>query len=140
MVDKDADEILNWDIVPFKRAIENGADAIMTAHILYTDIDPQYPATLSRTIITSILKERLQFKGVVISDGFSMGALSNQYTVDEALYASFNAGIDIILVHAKYDVGTLITLVEAMVNWGIIPADEIDRGAYQVLKLKEKYG
>ncbi len=140
VVGKNRDELEAWDMAPFRTVIENGADAIMTAHILYTDIDPLYPATLSEAIIKGILKERLKFKGVVISDGFSMGALSKQFSVDEALYASFTAGIDIILVHAKYDVGTLITLVEAMVNGGLIRTEEIDRGAYQVLKLKEKYG
>ncbi|MQY76259.1 MAG: hypothetical protein GH155_01350, partial [Spirochaeta sp.] len=77
--------LINNDLVPFKMAIESGVDMIMTAHVLYKEIDPVYPATLSRAILTGLLRERMGFEGVIISDQISMGALTNNFSIREII-------------------------------------------------------
>lgn len=87
------------DLEPFRRLIDSGsADAIMTAHIYNLDIDPQYPATLSRLTIDSLLRGQMGFDGVVISDDMYMEGIIGKYGIDEALALAINAGVDMLCV------------------------------------------
>ena len=140
VVDLDASELHEWDMKPFKMAIENGAEAVMTSHVLYSQLDPEYPATLSSQILHGILREQYGFQGVIISDGIAMGALSNNYDITETLRLSFKAGIDLILVHSKYDLSDLKKTVYRLYRKGEITEEEIDEGVRRVLELKLKYG
>lgn len=140
VVDLDESELQEWDMKPFRMAIENGAEAIMTSHVLYSQLDPEYPATLSSRILNGILREKYGFQGVIVSDGIAMGALSNNYDVTETLKLSFRAGIDLILVHSKYDLADLKKRVYRLYRKGEITEEEIDAGVERVLELKLKYG
>ena len=140
VVDLGADELHEWDMKPFKMAIENGAEAIMTSHVLYNSLDSDYPATLSSKILHEILREQYGFQGVIISDGIAMGALSNNYDITETLRLSFKAGIDLILVHSKYDITDLKKKVYRLYRQGEITEEEIDQGVRRILELKLKYG
>jgi beta-N-acetylhexosaminidase len=128
------------DFKPFRMVIENGADAIMTAHVLYKKIDPEYPSTLSSKILRGILREQYGFQGVVISDGLSMGALSNNYEIKETLRLMIKAGVDLVLAHSKYDLVFLKNIVHELYEEGKITHAEIDEGVERVLELKLKYG
>ncbi len=86
------------DIRPFKAAIELDIPMIMTAHVKYPKIDAQYPATLSKVMITDILKGELGFKGKVITDDVSMTAISGKWTRKEAIQRALDAGVDYVLV------------------------------------------
>lgn len=89
----------NEELIPFKTLIDNGkADAIMTAHIINRNLDPVHPATLSRDIITGILRERLGFDGLVITDDLYMQGIIDKIPIDEALKLAINAGADMIVV------------------------------------------
>ena len=140
VVDLDASELHEWDMKPFKMAIENGAEAVMTSHVLYSQLDSEYPATLSSQIIHGILREQYGFQGVIISDGIAMGALSNNYDITETLRLSFKAGIDLILVHSKYDLSDMKKKVYRLYRKGEITEEEINEGVRRVLELKLKYG
>ena len=140
VVDLDASELYEWDMKPFKMAIENGAEAVMTSHVLYSQLDSEYPATLSSQILHGILREQYGFQGVIVSDGIAMGALSNNYDITETLRLSFKAGIDLILVHSNYDLSDLKKKVYRLYRKGEITEEEIDEGVRRVLKLKLKYG
>jgi len=140
VVDVDERTLINEDLIPFQIAIRHGVDAVMTAHILYPQIDPDYPATLSAKIIKGLLRERLNFEGVVISDDIEMGALRDHYTVSEILKASLNAGVDIILEYGTLDVLKLIEEVLALVEAGEVTSETIDEGVRRILRLKLKYG
>ncbi len=140
VVDLDAGELQEWDMKPFRMAIENGAEAIMTSHVLYSQLDPEFPATLSSRILNGILREEYGFQGVIVSDGIAMGALSNNYDVTETLKLSFRAGIDLILVHSKYDLADLKKRVYRLYRKGEITEEEINAGVERVLELKLKYG
>ncbi|MGA1826069.1 MAG: beta-N-acetylhexosaminidase [bacterium] len=93
------------ELYPFDRAIKQGIDTIMTAHVLYPSFDELYPATLSERIIRGILREQLGFCGVIISDDLSMKAITLKYDLDEACYMAICAGISIFLIsHQPYSV------------------------------------
>lgn len=90
-------EIERTDLFPFRRAIQSGIDALMTAHVVFTALDPSRPATLSRPILTDLLRERLRFRGVVFSDDLEMKAISDRYGPGDAAILSIEAGADWLL-------------------------------------------
>jgi beta-N-acetylhexosaminidase len=140
VVELESEELHEWDMKPFRMAIEEGADAVMTSHVLYRDLDPRYPATLSSDILRGVLRDEYGFEGVIVSDGIAMGALSNNFDIEDTLLLSFRAGIDLILVHSTYDLIELKKKVYRMYRRGEISAEEIDEGVRRVLALKLKYG
>jgi beta-N-acetylhexosaminidase len=85
------------ELEPFRNVIQAGVtDAIMTAHIFNKDLDPEVPATLSKPVITGILRGELGYNGVVITDDMQMGAIRQYYGFDQAIEMAVNAGADII--------------------------------------------
>jgi beta-N-acetylhexosaminidase len=92
------DEMESIHLVPFARAIESGVSAIMSSHAVYPALDPGVPATLSRKIITELLRNKMGFNGPVISDDLEMGAIGEQGGLPEAAADAFEAGIDLLLI------------------------------------------
>lgn len=134
------DQLIDSHAVPFRHAIEAGAEAIMTAHILFPEEDPEYPVTLSDRFLREILREELGFRGVVITDAIEMGAISRNFETKEMLRSSFTAGVDIVLVHQNLNVWDLIETTEAMVRIGLLDSEAIEEGTRRVLLLKGRYG
>jgi beta-N-acetylhexosaminidase len=132
--------LLNQDLLPFQMVIRHGVDAIMTAHILYPQIDPEFPVTLSAIFLRGLLRERLGFEGVIISDDIEMGALRSRYSPEQIIKYGINAGVDILLESGSLDLLKLIDEVHTMVEAGEINLETIDEGARRVLRLKWKYG
>jgi beta-N-acetylhexosaminidase len=129
-----------FELLPFSAAIKNNVDAVMVAHILFPKIDPINPASFSPTIITDVLRQKMNFDGVVITDDMTMGAIINNYDIGEAAVKSINAGSDIVLVchdYAKEE--AVIQAIQKAAETGAISADRIDQSVYRVLKLKQKY-
>lgn len=139
-VDYDMGRLKSFEWVPFQSAIEKQADAVMISHILMTKIDPENPATLSKTIITDILRKQMGFDGVVITDDMTMGAIENNYNIGDAAVKSLIAGSDIVLVCHGYEKQLeAISAVKAAVNDGLISEERIIESVYRILMLKEKY-
>ncbi len=92
------EELRTRELIPFKALIEEKIPLIMTAHILFPKIDPQFPATLSPAILTKILREELGFEGVVVSDDLDMKAVSDMFTQSGTVARAFNAGCDLFIV------------------------------------------
>ena len=138
VVDKDTDLLRNGALKPFVTAIEHGAPAIMTAHILFTALDAEFPATLSEPILKDLLRDELGFDGVVVSDGMSMRALSAHYSVRESIKRMFHAEVDIMLAHNEYDVLELIDIAIELYRDGEITREQIETGARRVLELKHE--
>jgi beta-N-acetylhexosaminidase len=90
--------LLAREASPFRAAIRAGIPALMTAHVLYPALDRDYPATLSRKILTGLLRERLGFRGAVFSDALEMKAISLVYGVGAAAVLAFRAGCDAVIV------------------------------------------
>jgi beta-N-acetylhexosaminidase len=139
-VDNDMDRLKSFELVPFKEAIQNQADAVMVAHILLNKIDPQNPASLSKIIITDFLRKQLNFSGVIITDDMTMGAIVKNYDMGDAAVKSVNAGSDIVLVCHGYD--SEVAVIDALkkaVQDGVISEDRMNESVYRILKLKNKY-
>ncbi|MCS7365627.1 MAG: beta-N-acetylhexosaminidase [archaeon GB-1867-035] len=104
VLDLDLDVMLRRELVPFKAAIDAGVSAIMTAHIAYPRIDSSnLPATLSKTIITDLLRRRLNFNGIVMTDALEMKAIYDRFSPREIAVLALNAGVDLLLPCNDYD-------------------------------------
>jgi beta-N-acetylhexosaminidase len=87
------------ELIPYREIISaKRADAIMTAHIFNSTLDPEFPATLSKRTITDVLREQLGYDGVIITDDMMMGAIANFYNFEDAVVAAVEAGADIVAV------------------------------------------
>jgi len=139
-VNNDMARLKSFELIPFNDAIENGADVVMVAHILLNKIDSQNPASLSKTIITDLLRKELNFNGVVITDDMTMGAIVKNYSISNAAIKSVNAGSDIVLVcHGHDNEVAVIDALKKAVKDGTITEERIDESVYRILKLKDKY-
>lgn len=97
-IEKTVDELKKFELIPFRKAIENGADAVMSAHIVYPKIDPNFPATLSPRILGDILRKEFQYKGLIVTDAMEMDAIDEHYQKEDPGVLALLAGADIILM------------------------------------------
>ena len=140
IVTKTLEELNNLEFIPFKNAIENGADVVMVSSIILSSIDSEYPATMSKKVTTDILRNKLNFDGVIATDDMTMGAIMDNYNLTDAVIMAINAGNDLILVcHGYDDIIKSISAVKDAVSSNIISKERIDESVYRILKLKEKY-
>ena len=140
LVNHDLGRLNDFELLPFKNAIENDADVTMIAHILLPKIDPENPSTLSKIVIDHILRNDLNFRGVVMSDDLTMGAIIENYSIDEATSKALFAGNDILTVCHGYE--NIISSIEGIkrgLEIGEIEESRIEDSVYRILKLKEKY-
>ncbi|TGM59340.1 glycoside hydrolase family 3 protein [Leptospira vanthielii] len=98
IINKSLEELEQLELVPFKKSIAGGAEAVMSAHIMYPKIDPQFPATLSKTILTDVLRKSLNFDGIIITDAMEMHAISKNYEKDRPGVLTLLAGANIVLL------------------------------------------
>ncbi len=141
-VNKDIDMLNNIELVPFKDSIDAGIDGIMASHILYPVLDDKYPATLSRKIITNLLKEKMGFDGLIVTDSLTMGAIHQNYSPKEIVNLAANAGIDLMIFCGKADINDqkeiYNSLLEEVKN-GNIPISRVNESVTKILKYKRKY-
>jgi beta-N-acetylhexosaminidase len=128
------------ELVPFRAAIGAGTGLVMTAHIALPAIagDSATPATLSHKIITSLLRDTLQFRGVAITDAMTMEGIGKGYTTEQSTVLAVKAGADILLKPS--DATRAIDAVVAAVERGEISRGRIDSAARHVLELKARLG
>ncbi len=98
-----ADIIDTIDLEPFRIAIKNNIATLMTSHTLYPALNTTKPATLSKTILTDILRNDLGYDGLLLTDDLEMGAIENQWSIPEASIQAFMAGADILLICHDHD-------------------------------------
>ena len=128
------------ELVPFRAAIQAHVTAIMSAHIALPGIDSgrTRPATLNPGVLTGILRDSLDFQGLVVTDALGMGALVNNYGAGEATVLAFLAGADILLQPA--DPGGAIDAMVSAVESGRISRERLDASVRRVLELKRRVG
>ncbi|OBZ14080.1 glycoside hydrolase family 3 [Bacillus sp. FJAT-27264] len=141
VVNKTRDQLAGLEWLPFQAAIKENADAVMVAHILFPKLDPDKPASLSRTIIGDLLREEMGYKGVVITDDLTMGAIMKHFDLGQAALDSVNAGSDILLVAHEYENEKRVreAILQNVKN-GKLKESRIDESVYRILALKHKYG
>lgn len=131
------DEISNCEMVPFRKGIETGTQLIMTAHICLPNVtDEIIPSTLSPLILQEKLRGELGYKGIIITDSMGMGAITQEYSPEEAAIRALEAGCDIILDPADY-VSAFEAVVSA-VESGRLTVAQIDERVSRVLALKKR--
>lgn len=120
------DRLERVELVPFRRAVEVGVASIMTAHVVFEALDGAYPATMSRGALDGILRDRLGYRGVVISDDLEMKAIADHYGLEEAVVRGALAGVDLFLVCHDADVQRrAIDHLVAAVRRGVVPEARI---------------
>jgi beta-N-acetylhexosaminidase len=92
------DRLAAVELVPFRRAIEARVAFMLTAHVLFPALDTDHPATLSRRIVTGLLRDELKFEGAVLTDDLDMGAIEKRYPIEQAVVLAIAAGVDGLLI------------------------------------------
>jgi beta-glucosidase len=121
---------------PFESAIAAGVDAVMSAHLLIPELDPTHPATLSRSILTDLLRQQMQFDGLIVTDALIMGAIAQRYGATETAVLAVEAGADILLMPS--DPVITIQAVCRAVETGRIPRDQIHASLERIWQSKQK--
>jgi len=126
----------------FQAGIDAGADAVMTTAVVVPGLDPTgTPALFSKTVVTGLLRQRLQFAGVIVTDGLGMGGITTLYTLPDATVAAVRAGNDLVLlnsVDAAYQ-ASAIEAVKRQVRSGGIGMDQIQLSAGRVIALRARW-
>lgn len=137
-VQKSKSDLLSQDLLPFESGLQAGVDSVMITHVIYENLDPLYPSSLSKIIITDLLRNQLKFSGVIVTDALEMGAISD-FVKDHAGVSAdlmaLTAGNDMIM---NNDYATAIPLIKQQVQMGKISEKEINDHVYRILKLKAK--
>ncbi len=139
-IDKTAAALLREDLLPFTAAIEAGVAAVMTSHTTYADLDSRRPATLSDAICTDLLRNKLGFSGVLVTDDLEMGAIAGQMSVPRAALLAFNAGADLLLIceDQQHVVDTCVLLADAIAA-GAVPPERIERSGRRLAAVRRRY-
>lgn len=140
-VNYDIKRLKEVELLPFKNAIDRGADAIMSAHVLFPKIEPdKIPATLSSKVLTGLLKNKMGFKGLIITDCMEMKAIADFYGSDKAAIKAIVAGADLICIsHSKEVQKKCVKAIKDAVLNGEIPEERIDEAVKKILDIKCKY-
>ncbi|MEK7286779.1 MAG: beta-N-acetylhexosaminidase [Nitrospirota bacterium] len=127
------------ELKPFIHLAKNGLWTIMTAHVLYSKIDAKRPASLSKKIVTKLLREKIGFSGVIVSDDLEMKGITEKISVAEAAVLAIEAGSDLLLICKSPDEQTaaLEALIHA-VEKEELSEERIDRSIARLLALKER--
>ena len=126
------------------RLLKDKADTVMVAHVFNKNIDKKYPASLSHKTITKILRWKLGYHGVVITDDLQMGAISKKYGLKNTLQLAINAGNDILLIGNQLDpkgvksTKKLVNTIRDLIKAGKVKEETIDKAYARIQKLKEK--
>ncbi len=129
------------ELVPFREAVKSDADMVMTTHITFPAIDPTpgLPATLSKKVLTGLLRKELGFDGVIVTDDMEMGAIAENFGTSVAAVRAIQAGADVILVgHSLNKQEKAIKAVKQAVEEGILSEKRIDESVRRILELKAK--
>jgi beta-N-acetylhexosaminidase len=132
------------ELEPFRNIVDDSlADAVLTAHVFNSKLDPEHPATLSHPTITGILREQIGWDGVVISDDMQMGAIRQAYGYKDALRLAIQAGVDVLTIAQQqvYEPGIVastIDLIEGLVNDGSLTEARIDESYQRIQALKSR--
>ena len=158
-VNKTYEELKAFELVPFQACIDAGADMVMTAHIVYPQVESGtyvsvatgeeigLPATLSKTILTDILRGDMGFGGLIVTDAMNMDAVARHFSVLDAAKLALEAGVDLILRPVDTDTPEGLAALEkyiqdvaALADGGELPMEALDAAALRVLTFKEKHG
>ena len=135
------EDLRNRDLIPFQTLIQDKIPLIMTAHILFPQIDPEVPATLSKIILNDILRKELGFEGVIVSDDLDMKAVSEMFMQSGTVARAFHAGCDLFIVSRNINSSSLERTYKiaedfsASLNNGSLDVEVVEAARERVEKL-----
>ena len=115
------------ELPPFEQAIAAGVASVMTAHLMLPALDPERPATLSKPVLTGLLRQQLGFGGLVVTDALVMEAITGRYGAGEAAVLALEAGADLVLMPA--DAAAAIAAIAEAVHSGRLSRDQLEASA-----------
>lgn len=136
-IDRSEEELEKVELAPFRQGIADGVEVVMTAHILFPKLDPERPATLSPRILSDILRKKLGFKGIIMTDAMEMYAVARRYPHKQSVRMAMTAGVDIILLTGlgSYVDVMYQSLLDAFKK-GELPMATLDRAVERQIVLK----
>lgn len=141
VINKTVEELEAFELIPFKAAIRVKIPAIMTSHILFPLIEKdKIPCTMSRTIITDLLKGKLGFEGLVMSDCMEMNAIKTYYGSVEGVLGVLRAGVDMVCISHSAEVAEQsVEAVWRELEQGTLSRTELEHSTEKILTYKDKY-
>lgn len=139
IIDKDLDELKRLELIPFIEAVRKKLPGLMVAHIAVPKITQDVvPASLSKIMINDLLREDMEYNGLIMPDSLKMKALSNYFTNEDIYLRCIQAGNDFLLM--PQDIKEAFEVIYRKVNEGLISEDRIDLSVYKILSTKFDYG
>ena len=133
--DKTLEELEACELIPFQRCIADGAKIIMAAHISVPNVTgDDTPTSLSKTMVTDILREKMGYTGLVVTDAMNMGAITEEYTSAEAAVKALQAGVDVVLMPENYQ-QAYQGVLDAVAD-GTLTEERIDESVTRILTVK----
>lgn len=140
VVNSDRAQLDAIELNPFRYAIQQGIPTLMTAHVHYPALDPDAPATLSRPILTDLLRRELGFQGVTLTDDMEMRAILDHGTIDEASVRSLQAGADMVLIcHQQERQAEAVLAIEQALDRGDLSMDDVLASVDRISTLKKTH-
>ncbi|NCQ41612.1 MAG: beta-glucosidase, partial [Cyanobacteria bacterium] len=124
------------ELLPFQQAINKGVDSIMTAHMLVEALDCVNPATLSYSVLTELLRKKMGFQGLIVTDALIMGGVSKYASQEEIVVKAIQAGADILLM--PENPLTAVNAIEKAIDDGILSEERIDESLARIYQAKAK--
>ncbi|MDD2627958.1 MAG: beta-N-acetylhexosaminidase [Clostridia bacterium] len=137
---KNLNKLKYEDMVPFIYSMNNGADAIMVGHLIVSSLNSIHPASLSKQVISNIVRKELKYDGLVITDDLSMKSVELMFGITRASIRAIKAGADIIMINkAHRNKIKIINRIYTAIKRGFINNERIDESVSRILKIKEEY-
>jgi len=159
LVSHDKERLRSVELVPFQKAIDEGVDMVMTAHVQFPAFDDttyiskkdgqdiMVPATLSKKVLTGLLREEMGFDGVIVTDALNMKAIADNFGQEEAVVLALKSGVDIALMPAQVNslqmegnLSSVFHAVKKAIETGELPIEQVNNSVQRILELKEKRG
>lgn len=159
LVSHDKERLRSVELVPFQKAIDEGVDMVMTAHVQFPAFDDttyiskkdgqdiMVPATLSKKVLTGLLREEMGFEGVIVTDALNMKAIADNFGQEEAVVLALKSGVDIALMPAQVNslqmegnLSSVFHAVKEAIETGELPIEQVNKSVQRILELKEKRG
>lgn len=135
------DRLKDVELYPFVKAVEAGIDAIMTTHILFPSIEQIHiPATLSKRILTDMLREQMGYKGLIITDCMEMNAIKDHYGTSKSAAKALIAGADLVIISHTIELqAEAVKEIKAAIMSGELKEERLNDAVSRVLNMKQKY-
>lgn len=137
----DRETLLATEFRPFEKGVQAGAQAILTAHVRYQKVDPENPATLSKTIVTDLLRKQYGFDGLILTDCLEMDAVRAAYGCGEGAVRAIEAGVDLLTISHTYEAAAeAAQAIYAALESGRLSRERIEASYNRIMRMKEQMG